>query len=97
MLVFVFGLIGASMFYPDFSKTLTEAFKSSMMIWVFIGLFVGVLFFTSGLYEVLIYGPMSADGGAGIKSDVQAMIIMMAALIIGILILVGVQRGTGGK
>ena len=97
MLVFVFGLIGASMFYPDFSKTLTEVFKSSMMIWVFIGLFVGVLFFTSGLYEVLIYGPMTANGNAGIKSDVQAMIVMMAALIIGILILVGVKKGTGGK
>jgi len=93
MLVFVFGLVGASMFYPKFSETLTEVFKSSMMIWVFLGLFVGVLFFTSGLHEVLFYG--SAD--TGIQSDVQNMIIMLVALIIGILILVGVQRGAGEK
>jgi len=93
MLVFVFGLIGASMFYPDFSKTLTEVFKSSSMIWIFLGLFVGVLFFTSGLFTVLFAGP----SGTGIQTDVQNMIIMMAALIIGILILVGVQRGVGGK
>jgi len=93
MLVFVFGLVGASMFYPDFSKTLTEAFKSSWIIWMFIGLFFGVIFFTSGLYQVLISGPP----GTGVQADVNAMIIMLVALIIGILILVGVQRGVGKK
>ena len=93
MLVFVFGLVGASMFYPKFSDTLTEVFKSSTMIWIFLGLFVGALFFTSGLYKVLGSGP----SGTGIQADVQAMIIMLVALIIGILILVGVQRGTGKK
>jgi len=93
MLVFVFGLVGASMFYPEFSKTLTESFKSSSMVWIFLGLFVGVLFFTSGLYKVLYTGPW----GTGVQADVQAMIIMLAALIVGIFILVGVQRGVGGK
>jgi hypothetical protein len=93
MLVFVFGLVGASMFYPDFSKTLTESFKSSSMIWIFIGLFVGVLFFTSGLHRVLFPGP----SGTGIQADVNAMIMMLVALIVGILVLVGVQRGVGGS
>jgi hypothetical protein len=93
MLVFVFGLVGASMFYPKFPETLSEVFKSSWIIWMFIGLFFGVIFFTSGLYQVLISGPM----GTGVQADVQAMIIMLAALIIGILILVGVQRGAGKK
>jgi len=93
MLVFVFGLVGASMFYPKFSETLTEVFKSSSMIWIFLGLFVGVLFFTSGLYKVLYPGYPST----GVRADVEAMIIMLAALIIGILILVGVQRGVGKK
>lgn len=93
MLMFVFGLIASSMFYPDFSKTLTEVFKSSTMIWVFLGLFVGALFFTSGLYQVLTVGPETT----GIQADVQGMIILMVGLIIGIFILVGVSRGTGKK
>jgi len=93
ILVFVFGLVGASMFYPKFSETLTEVFKSSSMIWIFLGLFFGVIFFTSGLYTVLFTSPL----GTGIQADVQAMIIMLAALVIGILILVGVQRGVGKK
>jgi hypothetical protein len=93
MLVFVFGLVGSSMFYPKFSETLTEVFKSSSMIWIFLGLFVGVLFFTSGLYTVLFAGYPTT----GVQADVNAMIVMLAALIIGILILVGVQRGVGKK
>jgi hypothetical protein len=93
MLVFVFGLVGASMFYPKFSDTLTEVFKSSWIIWMFIGIFFGILFFTSGLYKVLGPGP----SGPGVQADVQAMIIMLIALIIGILVLVGVQRGAGKK
>ncbi len=93
ILVFVFGLVGASMFYPKFSDTLAEVFKGSWVIWMFIGLFFGVLFFTSGLYTVLFpTGP-----GTGVQADVQSMIIMLVALIIGILILVGVQRGVGKK
>jgi hypothetical protein len=91
ILVFVFSLVGASMFYPKFAETLTESFKTGSMIWVFIGLFVGVLFFTSGLYRVLFWGPQPT----GVQADVQAMIIMLAALIAGILILVAVQRGKG--
>ena len=93
MLVFVFGLIASSMFYPKFSETLTEVFKSSSMVWIFLGLFVGVLFFTSGLYTVLFQGP----SGSGVQTDVQALIMVLVALIIGILILVGVQRGVGGN
>jgi hypothetical protein len=94
MLVFVFGLIGASMFYPKFSETLSEVFKTSTMIWVFIGLIAGVLFFTSGLYTVLFPpGPPTT----GVVADVQALILMMVALIAGILILVAVSRGVGKK
>lgn len=93
MLVFVFGLVGASMFYPKFSENLTELFKSSAMIWLFLGLFVGVLFFTSGLFTVLFPGPPST----GIQADVQAMIVMLVALIVGILILAGVSKGVPKK
>jgi len=93
MLVFVFALVGASMFYPKFSETLSEVFKSSMMVWVFIGLFFGTIFFTSGLFTVLFPEP----SGTGVQADVNAMILMLVALIIGILILVGVSRGVGKK
>jgi uncharacterized membrane protein YphA (DoxX/SURF4 family) len=63
------------------------------MIWIFLGIFVGILFFTSGLYTILFVGFPST----GIQADVGAMIVMLVALIIGILILVGVQRGAGKK
>lgn len=93
IIVFVFALVGASMFYPKFPETLAEIFKSSAMIWIFIGIFFGALFFTSGLYTVLFTGPPVS----GVQGDVNSMIVMLAALIIGILILVGVQRGVGKK
>lgn len=89
ILVFVFGLVGASMFYPKFPETLAGVFKSGSVVWLFLGLFVGVLFFTSGLYKVLFWGPQPS----GIQADVQAMIMILAALIVGILILVFVQKG----
>jgi hypothetical protein len=93
MLVFVFALIGASMFYPKFPDTLSEVFKGSWVIWMFVGLFVGALFFTSGLYKVLI--PSGPSTGA--QGEVQGMVVMLVALIVGVLILVGVQRGLGKK
>jgi len=91
ILVFLFGLIAASMFYPKFPEILAEK-KSSNMIWVFLGIFVGGLFFTSGLYRILSAGPAT-----GIQSDVITLTTILVALIIGILILVAVQRSEGGK
>lgn len=92
IIVFLFSLIGASMFYPKFDEVLAEKFKGTM-VWVFIGLFMGALFFTSGLYMVLNSFPTT-----GVQGDVTTMIIILVALIIGMLILVGVSRSTkGGK
>jgi len=90
IIVFLFSLIGASMFYPKFGDVLTEKFKGTM-VWVFIGLFMGALFFTSGLYVVLNNIPTG-----GVQSDVYTLIIILVALIVGMLILVGVSRGMGG-
>jgi len=94
IIVFLFSLIGASMFYPKFDEVLTEKFKGTM-IWVFIGLFMGALFFTSGLYMVL--NTFFTNGTSGTRGDVTTMIIILVALIVGVLILVGVSRSSGGK
>lgn len=91
IIVFLVALLGASLFYPDFGKFLTESFKSRTMIWIFLAIFFGGLFFTSGLYKVLI-----PRGEGGISYDVSSMITMLVILIIGILIVVAVQKGMGG-
>ena len=91
ILVFLFALIGASMFYPKFPETLGEKTKS--MIWVFIGIFVGGLFFTSGLYRVLSFGPPAT----GIAGDVTTLTIILVALIVGILVLTFIQGGKKGE
>lgn len=91
IIVFLFSLVGASMFYPKFDEVLTEKFKGTM-VWVFIGLFMGALFFTSGLYRVLDSFPTT-----GVQGDVTTIIMILVALIIGVLILAGVSRTSGGK
>lgn len=93
VIVFMVALLGASMFYPKFGETLTTAFKSSIIIWVFIAIFVGGLFFTSGLYKVLSNGFPSG----GKLGDVATLIVILVALIIGMLILVGVKSSTEGE
>ncbi len=91
--VFLFGLLGASMFYPKFGESLNEMFKKRTMIWVFLALFFGVLFFTSGMYKVLILElPPS-----GVRADVTMLIVLLVALIIGMLILVAAKYGLGGE
>jgi hypothetical protein len=93
IIVFLFALLGASMFYPKFDEFLIGAFKKRTIIWVFLALFFGALFFTSGMYKVLI--PQFPSGGA--SGDVSMLIVMLVALIIGMLILVGVKYGIGGE
>ena len=86
-LVFVFGLVTSSMFYPKFSEMLTETLKSKSVVWMFIGIFI-ILFFTSGLYKLMFTGPFPT----GIQGDVLAMVIILVALIIGMFILVSFQK-----
>jgi hypothetical protein len=91
--VFLIGLLGASMFYPNFNEFLTGAFKKRTMIWVFLALVFGVLFFTSGMYKALIWEFPSS----GVSADVTMLIVVLAALIIGMLILVAAKYGLGGE
>ncbi len=86
ILVIVFGLVGASMFYPDLSKTLGETFKSRSAMYIMIALFFG-LFFTSGLYRILI----PEDAFTGPQGDVYTLVLILAIMIGGLFITIGIQ------
>jgi hypothetical protein len=86
ILVLVFGIIGASMFYPDLQKTLGEKFKSRSALYIMIALFFG-LFFSSGLYKIII-PPEIFSGPWG---DVATLTLVLAILIAGLFIVIGIQ------
>jgi len=92
MIVFVFSLVAASMFYPKLGDVLTETIKNKSIIWMFLGLFI-ILFFTSGLFKVMFVGPFPS----GIQGDVMTMTIILVALVIGILVLTVVQKSQAKK
>jgi len=86
ILVMVFGLIAASMFYPDLNKTLGETFKTRSAMYIMIALFFG-LFFTSGLYKIII----PPDIFTGPQGDVYTLILVLAILVGGLFIIIGIQ------
>ncbi len=86
ILVMVFGLVAAGMFYPDLNKTLGETFKTRSAMYIMIALFFG-LFFTSGLYKILI----PEDIFTGPRGDAYTLVLVLAILIGGLFIIVGVQ------
>jgi len=86
IIIIIFGLIASSSFYPDLNKTLEETFKTRSAMYIMIAVFC-LLFFTSGLYRVFI--PEGTFTGP--RSDVYTLIVILAVLIIGLFILVGVQ------
>jgi len=86
ILVIVFGLVAASMFYPDLSKTLGETFKTRSAMYIMIALFFG-LFFTSGLYRILI----PEDVFTGSQGDVYTLILILAIMVGGLFIIIGIQ------
>ena len=86
IIIIIFGLIAASSFYPELNKTLGETFKTRSAMYIMIAVFF-ILFFTSGLYRVFI-----PEGSlTGPNADVYTLIVILAVLIIGLFILVGVQ------
>ena len=86
ILVLVFGLMGASMFYPDLQKTLGENFKSRSALYIMIALFFG-LFFSSGLYKIII----PPEIFSGPRGDVATLALVLAILIGGLFIVIGIQ------
>ena len=86
ILVMVFGLMAASMFYPDLSKTLGDNFKTRSAMYIMIALFFG-LFFTSGLYKIII--PTNIFTGP--QGDVATLALVLAILVGGLFIIIGIQ------
>lgn len=86
ILVMVFGLVAASMFYPDLNKTLGETFKTRSAMYIMIALFFG-LFFTSGLYKIII----PTEIFTGPQGNVYTLILVLAILIGGLFIIIGIQ------
>ena len=92
LFVFLFGLIASSMFYPKFTETMIEGFKSRSLVSIIIAVLF-VLFFTSGLYKVLIGEPIEGEPEPSQEEkDVLNMVIIIGILIITIGILVSVTR-----
>ena len=86
ILVMVFGLMAASMFYPDLSKTLGDNFKTRSAMYIMIALFFG-LFFTSGLYKIII----PPEIFTGPQGDVATLALLLAILVGGLFIIIGIQ------
>lgn len=92
ILLFLFAIIGGSMFYPDLSKVLVEQMKRRTMIYMFLGIF-SLVFFTSGLYRIIL-GPSTTTTGP--RGDINMIVAIIATFIIFILIIYGIQRGGVG-
>jgi len=90
LLVFLFGLIAASIFYPDMTKTLTTVFSNPTMIIILI-IFGIVLFVTSGTITVFWAGK-----GPSIPSSMNDVIILIVALFVFVIILL-IAGVIGGK
>jgi len=64
-LMFLFAFLGASIAYPDFVDALNNAFKgSNTMIWIFITIGV-IIFFVSGMANILNLQQTIFKGGSG--------------------------------
>jgi hypothetical protein len=64
-LMFLFAFLGASIAYPDFVDALNYAFKgTNVMIWIFIVIGV-IIFFASGLGNILNLQQGIFKGGSG--------------------------------
>ena len=86
-LAFLIGILGASIVYPDFVDALNNAFKgSNTMIWVFITVAI-IIFFISGMANVLNLRETLFVGGSG------AAILFILMLFLGLAIAATSQVG----
>lgn len=89
LLIFLFGLVGASMFYPKFSELLLKEMKRRTVVYIVMTVFI-VLFFTSRLHRVLMGEGGIADVGP--ERDVTLVVVMLAVLMIGMFLVFSVHR-----
>ncbi|MBU5688352.1 MAG: hypothetical protein KQA41_00240 [Candidatus Aenigmarchaeota archaeon] len=78
-LVFLFAFLGASIAYPDFVDALNYAFKgSNTMIWIFIVIGI-IIFFVSGMGNILnLQGTIFKGGSGGVILFVLLLFLGLA-------------------
>jgi len=94
LLLFFIGFLIASFFYPDFTSTLSQFFKSRNALFAMIALSLA-LFVTSGLVGI-IYS--TALGQQGKPTAPPENILLIAGLIIAVVVLLiagSIRRGEG--
>jgi len=80
ILVFLFAIVGASMFYPDFNKALEEIFRGGVMFWILFAIFAIIFLITSGL------GSNILGLGGLFGSSAGIMVVVLFFLFLGIVI-----------
>jgi len=93
LMLFIFGILAASMFYPDMTKWLVEAFaksRSMMTIMIVIGL---ALVISSGLIAVFWTYPPADPGAVSPPTD----IILIAVAVILFVVIIIIASAAGGK
>jgi len=94
LLFLLFGFIGASMFYPDMTKWLTEVFSHRTMLAVLITLGLALLI-TSGLITVLWSGGGEPAEPGEVQTPTDVIVVGAGLLIFMVLIIIAssVVRG----
>lgn len=92
IIMFLFVLLGAALFYPDLNEVLKRLMPSGQWIWIFLGVFIVFFFITSGLGNVLGFGQIFAGSPAGV------IVLILLFLFLGVLIasLIGGEYPGGG-
>ena len=89
VLIFVFSIVIAGIFYPDIIGTLASSLKGPTLVWVLIPL-VLALVITSGFISVFWAG---MRGAGGVSTD--AIILVVGIIIFIVVLLIGVSIGRG--
>lgn len=86
VVVFLFGLVGVSMFHPDLGETLANLVKGGGFIWVGVVVVV-ILLFMSGLSGLIF------RIGGGVAGDITVLFYVLFIFIIGAFIMGLTTRG----
>ena len=95
LLMFViFGIVAASLFYPDLPKVLGE-FRSRSMLWIMI-IFGILLFVTSGLISVFWAQAQQPPKPGEIRPATDVIVVSAAILIFAVVLTVASAAGGSG-
>jgi len=95
LLLFIFGFLAASMFYPDLLKWLPQVFKTRGMLTIMIVLGFALVI-TSGLITTLWTVPTPEPGVDGVVGPPMDIVIVAAGLIIFVVMLIIATSAAGG-